>query len=53
MHFSQKPQEGDRSSDSLYYKIRPQIELFNQKLKETHSLGKELSQDESMILWCG
>lgn len=44
--------DDNRATDRLY-KIRPTIDYFNRKMLNIYSLSKELSLDESMVLWRG
>ncbi|XP_062526946.1 uncharacterized protein LOC101741752 isoform X5 [Bombyx mori] len=48
LHFSSESSEEDR-----LIKIRPFMDHFNNKMNTIYSPGKELSLDESMVLWRG
>ncbi|KAJ8933503.1 hypothetical protein NQ314_013968 [Rhamnusium bicolor] len=52
LHFARKPVYGENSTD-LLYKIRPLLNFFNNKMAEIYYPGKELSLNESMVLWRG
>jgi hypothetical protein len=52
-HFARNPREGESLPEDRLFKIRPLIEYFNNKMTETYYPGKNLSLDESMILWRG
>lgn len=49
LHFSK---EDPMSTDRLH-KIRPVVDYFNSKMDNIYLPGKELSLDESMVLWRG
>lgn len=51
LHFSSQS-EGEKSQDALQ-KIRPAIKYFNEKMTSIYYPYKELSLDESMMLWRG
>jgi hypothetical protein len=53
LHFARNPREGESLPEDRLFKIRPLIEYFNNKMTETYYPGKNLSLDESMILWRG
>ncbi|KAJ8933964.1 hypothetical protein NQ314_013679 [Rhamnusium bicolor] len=53
LHFARNPGEGAPKPDDRLYKIKPVIEFFNNKMRNTYYPGKELSLDESMMLWRG
>lgn len=48
LHFTSETSEEDR-----LVKIRPFMDHFNNKMKTIYCPGKELSLDESMVLWRG
>ncbi|XP_046976423.1 piggyBac transposable element-derived protein 4-like [Vanessa cardui] len=48
LHFSSEISTEDRLA-----KIRPIVDHFNKKMNEIYYPGKQLSLDESMVLWCG
>lgn len=52
LHFSENL-TGEAASRDRIYKIRPLIDYFNNKMHEIYQPGKNLSLDESMILWRG
>lgn len=53
LHFSRNPgPQEERPADRLY-KIRPIIEFFNERMCQVYYPGRELSLDESMVLWRG
>jgi hypothetical protein len=52
-HFARNPREGESLPEDRLFKIRPLIEYFNNKMTQTYYPGKNLSLDESMILWRG
>ncbi|KAJ8918220.1 hypothetical protein NQ315_014089 [Exocentrus adspersus] len=52
LHFARNPGHGENSTDRLH-KIRPVLNFFNNKMAQLYYPGKELSLDESMVLWRG
>ena len=52
-HFSKNPKENEPKPDDCLYKIRPVIDYFNQKMRQIYYPGKNLSLDESLVLWRG
>lgn len=50
LHFARNPIEGDKSHDRLY-KIRPILDFFNKKMARIYYPKKELTIEESMVLW--
>lgn len=52
LHFATNPGEQEQQVDRIY-KIRPIIEHFNNKMNQIYYPGKNLSLDESMMLWKG
>ncbi|CAG5030355.1 unnamed protein product [Parnassius apollo] len=50
LHFSS---ETEIVNDDPLYKIRSVVDYFNQKMNTCYYPGKELSLDESMVLWRG
>lgn len=52
LHFAKNPTEGQTTDDRLY-KVSPILNFFNQKMAEVYYPGKQLSLDESMVLWRG
>lgn len=53
LHFSQNPQEGEAASPDRLYKVRNIVNLFNARMSEIYYPDRELSIDESMVLWRG
>lgn len=53
LHFSKNPEEGEPLPQDRLYKIRPVLKYFNDKMLELYFPGKNLSLDESMLLWRG
>ncbi|XP_046994113.1 piggyBac transposable element-derived protein 4-like [Schistocerca americana] len=53
MHFAKNPLAGNPKRDDSLYKIRPILDYFNMRLSKVYYLGRDLSIDESMILWRG
>lgn len=53
LHFSKNPEIGDPRPDDRLHKIRPVLDFFNNKMEQIYYPGKNLSLDESMILWKG
>lgn len=53
LHFTQNVQERETPPEDRLYKIRPLLELFNRKIVTIYAPGKNLSLDESMLLWRG
>ena len=53
LHFARNEMEGESKPLDPLYKIRPLLDMFLSKLKEIYSPGKDLSIDESMLLWRG
>ncbi|KAJ8910822.1 hypothetical protein NQ315_004682, partial [Exocentrus adspersus] len=51
LHFSKNPLPGQEKSTDSLYKIRPLIDYFNSRMSDVYYPGKELSLDESMVLW--
>jgi len=51
LHFSDN--SADSNDSDRLFKIRPLINYFNDKMSNVYYPGKELSLDESMILWRG
>lgn len=52
LHFARNPPGGEVPMDRLY-RIRPVLDFFNNKMSALYYPGKELSLDESMVLWRG
>lgn len=53
LHFSTNPEPNQPEPNDRLYKIRPVINYFNTKMKDLYYPGKNLSLDESMVLWRG
>ncbi|KAF2900453.1 hypothetical protein ILUMI_05733, partial [Ignelater luminosus] len=53
LHFAQNPGENDQRPSDRLFKIRPLVDYFNNKMLETYYPDKNLSLDESMMLWRG
>ncbi|CAH2009346.1 unnamed protein product [Acanthoscelides obtectus] len=53
IHFAKNVAKSDPQSEDRLYKIRPLIDYFNNKMREVYYPGKQLSLDESMMLWRG
>lgn len=53
LHFAENPPIGDPKPDDPLYKITPLFDLFHNRMKQIYYPSKELSLDESMLLWRG
>ncbi|XP_050518489.1 piggyBac transposable element-derived protein 4-like, partial [Diabrotica virgifera virgifera] len=53
LHFARNPKVNEDKSVDRLYKVRPLITFFNERMDEIYYPGRELSLDESMILWRG
>lgn len=53
LHFEKIPDAGEPRPNDRLFKIRPVINYFKNKMAEIYYPGKNLSLDESMILWKG
>jgi len=53
LHFAENPPTGGPKPDDPLYKITPLFDLFHNRMKEVYYPTKELSLDESMLLWRG
>lgn len=53
LHFSRNPGVGEPEPEDRLYKIRPVVSYFNKKMSDVYCPGKNLSLDESMVLWRG
>lgn len=51
LHFNRSP-ESDETPDRLH-KIKPLLDYFNNRMIEINDLSREVSIDESMLLWRG
>ncbi|VVC28111.1 PiggyBac transposable element-derived protein [Cinara cedri] len=53
LHFSRNPTEGESVPRNRLHKIQPIINYFNSRMNEVFEPTKNLSLDESMVLWRG
>ncbi|XP_025190988.1 piggyBac transposable element-derived protein 4-like [Melanaphis sacchari] len=53
LHFTRNPKEGEPIPHNRLYKIQSVLNYFNSKMEEVYEPPKNLSIDESMILWRG
>ncbi|XP_049767584.1 piggyBac transposable element-derived protein 4-like [Schistocerca cancellata] len=53
LHFAKNPESGEPKPNDRLYKIRPILNYFNNKMCNVYYPGRDLSLDESMILWRG
>jgi len=53
LHFTRNPKEGEPTPHNRLYKIQSVLNYFNSKMEEVYEPSKNLSIDESMILWRG
>ncbi|CAH1995710.1 unnamed protein product [Acanthoscelides obtectus] len=53
LHFAENPRAGGAAPSDRLYKVRPLLDFFNKKMSIIYSPGKNLSIDESMLLWRG
>lgn len=53
LHFAGNPTGDDPIPTDRLFKIRPLVDFFNKTMKEVYTPGKQLSLDESMVLWRG
>lgn len=53
LHFAENLKNGDLRSTDPLYRIRPLFDIFHSRMKEIYYPTKELSLDESMLLWRG
>ena len=53
LHFSKNPERGDLGYGDRLSKIRWLQDFFNQRIDEIYYPNKDLSLDESMVLWRG
>ncbi|KAL4149291.1 hypothetical protein QTP88_003271 [Uroleucon formosanum] len=53
LHFFRNHQKGEVAPLSRLHKIQPLINYFNSKMEEIYESSKNISIDESMILWRG
>lgn len=53
LHFNKNPSSNEPMPTDRLFKIRPLINYFNSKMNEVYYPDKNLSLDESMVLWRG
>lgn len=53
LHFARNPKVNEEKPADRLYKVRPIITFFNERMDEIYYPGRELSLDESMVLWRG
>lgn len=53
LHFNTNPLPGQEKPANRLYKISPIIDYFNSRMSDIYYTSKELSLDESMVLWRG
>ncbi|KFM83242.1 PiggyBac transposable element-derived protein 4, partial [Stegodyphus mimosarum] len=53
LHFAKIPEQNTEPPKDRLYKIRNMINSFNSRVSQIYYPGRELSLDESMILWRG
>lgn len=53
LHFSRNPLPGEQTPADRLFKIRPVLDYFNSRMNDIYYPSKELSLDESMVLWRG
>lgn len=53
LHFTRNPREGEPIPRNRLYKIQSILNYFNSKMEEVYEPSKNLSLDESMVLWRG
>lgn len=53
LHFAENPNPATPPPEDRLYKIRPVINYFNERMADVYYPGRELSLDESMVLWRG
>lgn len=53
LHFAKNPEVNEKTPADRLYKIRNIINLFNSRMSEIYYPGREISLDESMVLWRG
>nr|XP_023028663.1 piggyBac transposable element-derived protein 4-like [Leptinotarsa decemlineata] len=53
LHFARNPSEEETTPEDRLYKIRPLLNYFHEKMKTIYYPNKNLSLDESMLLWRG
>ncbi|KAG8239428.1 hypothetical protein J437_LFUL018948 [Ladona fulva] len=53
LHFGRNPLPGEPKPEDPLYKVRNIVETFRNNMKKTYYPKKELSLDESMVMWRG
>lgn len=53
LNFADNPNREERMPNDRLYKIRPLLNYFREKIKNIYYPNKNLSFDESMLLWRG
>ena len=53
LHFAKNPEPGEAVPQDRLHKIRPPVRFFNERMSKIFYPGRELSLDESMMLWRG
>ncbi|KAG8235822.1 hypothetical protein J437_LFUL016135 [Ladona fulva] len=53
LHFAENPLENQQEPADRLYKIRPMIDIFHKIMRDVEYPNKNLSLDESMVLWRG
>lgn len=53
LHFGRNPQPGDPVPTDPLYKIRPLFDIFHENMQNIYYPKRELSLDESLLLWRG
>ncbi|XP_069695180.1 piggyBac transposable element-derived protein 4-like, partial [Periplaneta americana] len=53
LHFATNPKPGEPNPHGRLVKIKSMLDLFNNTIDNVYYLGKNLSPDESMVLWRG
>lgn len=53
LHFTRNPKEGEPIPHNRLYKIQSILSYFNSKMEEIYEPSRNLSIDESMVLWRG
>ncbi|XP_035213744.1 piggyBac transposable element-derived protein 4-like [Stegodyphus dumicola] len=53
LHFAKNPDQNTELPKDRLYKVRDMVNLFNAPVSEIYYPGREISLDESMVLWRG
>lgn len=53
LHFAQNPQDEEAGPPDRLYKVRNIVNMFSTRMSKIYYPGRELSIDESMVLWPG